>query len=110
MAPPGLKGLVVADTAIGSVRGGEGFYHYRQYDAVEVARHHTFEAAAALLIDGALPTGAGEAAFRAELAHRPPPRRRHLAALGTSPRWPAPRWPACGPPSPCWPTTPPPST
>jgi citrate synthase len=67
IAPPGLKGLVVADTAIGSVRGQEGFYHYRQYDAVEIARHHTFEAAAALLIDGSLPDGQAEALFRAEL-------------------------------------------
>lgn len=68
IAPPGLKGLVVAETSIGSVRGEAGFYHYRQYDAVEVARHHTLEAAAALLIDGALPDGPGESAFRAELA------------------------------------------
>lgn len=67
IAPPGLKGLVVADTAIGSVRGQEGFYHYRQYDAIEIARHQTFEAAAALLIDGELPTAADEGRFRAEL-------------------------------------------
>ena len=31
------KGLIVAETALGDVRGGEGFYHYRQYDAVELA-------------------------------------------------------------------------
>jgi len=68
VAPPGLKGLIVADTAIGSVRGEEGFFHYRHYDAVEIARHQTFEAAAALLIDGALPDQAAEATFRAELA------------------------------------------
>ncbi len=68
IAPPGLKGLVVADTAIGSVRGAEGFYHYRQLDAVDVARHHSFEAAAALLLDGAVPDAEGEASFRAELA------------------------------------------
>ncbi|MDH3679936.1 MAG: citrate synthase/methylcitrate synthase [Acidimicrobiia bacterium] len=67
VAPPGLKGLVVADTTIGSVRGAEGFYHYRRYDAVEIARHQTFEAAARLLIDGELPIGAEEALFRAEL-------------------------------------------
>jgi citrate synthase len=67
VAPPGLKGLIVAETAIGSVRGQEGFYHYRQYDAIEIARHQTFEAAAALLLDGALPTAAEESLFRAEL-------------------------------------------
>lgn len=66
-APPGLKGLVVADTTIGSVRGTEGFYHYRQHDAVDVARHHTFEATARLLVDGALPVGGQESAMRAEL-------------------------------------------
>ncbi|MFV0525767.1 MAG: citrate/2-methylcitrate synthase [Acidimicrobiales bacterium] len=65
VAPAGLKGLIVADTTIGSVQGGEGFYHYRQYDAVDVARHHTFEEAAALLLDGDLT--ASEADLRAEL-------------------------------------------
>ncbi|MEM9133010.1 MAG: citrate/2-methylcitrate synthase [Actinomycetota bacterium] len=68
VAPPGLKGLIVADTEIGSVRGSEGFYHYRAHDAVEIARHQTFEAAAALLVDGELPDADGEALFRAELA------------------------------------------
>ena len=78
IAPPGLKGLIVADTAVGSVRGEEGFFHYRQYDAVEIARHQTFEAAAALLLDGALPDRGDEGSFRAELAHN---RRLDPAAL-----------------------------
>jgi len=73
VAPPGLKGLIVADTTVGSVRGDEGFFHYREHDAVEVARHQTFEAAASLLLDGALPDQATEGVFRAELA-----RNRHL--------------------------------
>jgi citrate synthase len=68
VAPPGLKGLVVAETTIGGVRGEEGFFHYRQHDGVEIARHQTFEAAAALLIDGALPTAGQESLLRAELA------------------------------------------
>ena len=68
IAPPGLKGLVVADTEIGSVRGEEGFFHYRNHNAVEIARHQTFEAAASLLIDGALPDRGDEGSFRAELA------------------------------------------
>lgn len=67
IAPPGLKGLVVADTQVGSVRGDEGFFHYRQHDAVAVARHHSLEAAAALLIDGTLPGARAEEEFRAEL-------------------------------------------
>ena len=33
LAPAGLKGVVVAETALGDVRGTEGFYHYRQYAA-----------------------------------------------------------------------------
>ena len=35
--PRGLKGVIVADTALGDVRGLEGFYHYRQYSAPELA-------------------------------------------------------------------------
>lgn len=84
VAPPGLKGLVVADTTIGSVRGDEGFFHYRHYDAVEIARHQTFEAAAALLIDGTLPDRGAEGAFRAELAssrHIPPATMQALATI-----------------------------
>ncbi len=68
IAPPGLKGLIVADTTIGSVRGDEGFFHYRDHDAVEIARHQTFEAAASLLIDGTLPSAAEESSMRAQLA------------------------------------------
>jgi len=68
VAPPGLKDLIVADTRIGSVRGEEGFFHYREHDAVEIARHHTFEAACALLIDGDLPDATHESGFRSELA------------------------------------------
>ena len=67
IAPPGMKGVIVADTTIGSVRGAEGFFHYRQYDAIDIARHHTFEAAAALLIDGELPGATEESRFRSEL-------------------------------------------
>lgn len=84
VAPPGLKGLIVADTEVGSVRGEEGFFHYREHDAVEVARHQTFEAAAALLIDGALPDQGSEGAFRAELAtnrHIEPATMATLAAI-----------------------------
>jgi len=84
IAPPGLKGLIVADTTVGSVRGEEGFFHYRQHDATKIARNQTFEAAAALLIDGELPDRPGESAFRAELAsnrHLSPSTVRALAAI-----------------------------
>lgn len=68
-APPGLKGLVVAETSIGSVRGQEGFYHYRQYDATKLAETTSIEATAHLLLMGSLPTAAAEAAFRDRLGN-----------------------------------------
>lgn len=68
--PPGLAGVIVADTALGDVRGDEGFYHYRQYSGIDVARQATFEAAAHLLVKGHLPDAATEEAFRAELGRQ----------------------------------------
>lgn len=68
IAPPGLKGLVVADTAVGTVRGDLGFYHYREHDATDVARGQSFEATARLLLDGSLPNATEESTFRSELA------------------------------------------
>jgi citrate synthase len=53
--PPGLKGVVVAETSLGDVRGDEGFYHYRQYAATDLAATRTFEDVWCLLIDGELP-------------------------------------------------------
>ena len=35
--PRGLEGVVVAETSVGDVRGQEGFFHYRQYSATELA-------------------------------------------------------------------------
>ncbi len=66
--PRGLKGVIVAETEIGEVRGLEGFYHYRQYSAVDVCTHYGFEDAWALLVDGHLPDADEAATFRAELA------------------------------------------
>ena len=54
-APPGLKGVIVADTTIGKVRGDEGFYHYREYDASELARTRSVDEVVALLLHRALP-------------------------------------------------------
>ncbi len=56
--PPGLKGVEVTDTEIGDVRGLEGFYHYRQYSAVELARQRTLEDVWQLMLDGSLPADA----------------------------------------------------
>jgi len=68
IAPPGLKGLIVADTAVGSVRGDEGWYHYRGRNAAALARENSFEAVAHLLLNGALPDRAAEEVLRVELA------------------------------------------
>jgi citrate synthase len=73
--PPGLKGVVVAATGIGDVRGEEGFYHYRQYSAVDLAMTRTFEEVWQLLVDGDLPDAAASSRFRSEVApyrHLPP--------------------------------------
>ncbi|MFF9110912.1 citrate synthase/methylcitrate synthase [Streptomyces sp. NPDC014805] len=67
-APRGLAGVVVTDTEIGDVRGLEGFYHYRQYSAVDLARTRTFEDVWHLLIFGELPDAERGAAFAARTA------------------------------------------
>ncbi|MST35188.1 citrate synthase/methylcitrate synthase, partial [Acidimicrobiaceae bacterium USS-CC1] len=58
--PPGLKGVAVTATGIGDVRGSEGFYHYRQYAATELARHRSLEDVWQLVLDGHLPADADE--------------------------------------------------
>jgi citrate synthase len=68
VAPPGLKGVVVAETALGDVRGEEGFFHYRQYSAPELAAARSFEDVWHLVFDGELPSVAERAAFAAEVA------------------------------------------
>ncbi|HKA92209.1 MAG TPA: citrate/2-methylcitrate synthase, partial [Acidimicrobiia bacterium] len=54
--PKGLEGVVVADTTIGDVRGLEGFYHYRQYNAIDLAEKRTLEDVWYLLFEGELPS------------------------------------------------------
>lgn len=66
--PRGLAGVVVTDTQVGDVRGLEGFYHYRQYSAVELAQSRAFEDVWHLLVHGELPDGERGAAFAAETA------------------------------------------
>ncbi|QKW29821.1 citrate synthase/methylcitrate synthase [Streptomyces seoulensis] len=67
-APRGLAGVVVTDTRIGDVRGLEGFYHYRQYSAVDLAHHRRFEDVWHLLVHGELPDADRGAAFAARTA------------------------------------------
>ncbi|MFE4858669.1 citrate synthase/methylcitrate synthase [Streptomyces sp. NPDC056670] len=73
--PRGLAGVVVTDTELGDVRGREGFYHYRQYSAVELAESRTFEDVWHLMFHGGLPDAEARAAFTARTA-----RLRHLPA------------------------------
>src|ERR1700693_2877556 len=55
LAPRGLEGVAVAETSVGDVRGEEGFFHYRGYNAVELARRCSFEQVWHLLAEGELP-------------------------------------------------------
>src|SRR6516165_2186992 len=69
--PKGLEGVVVADTTIGDVRGLEGFYHYRQYSAVDLAKTRPLEDVWYLLFKGRLPeTLAEREAFAADIRPR----------------------------------------
>lgn len=56
IAPAGLAGVIVSDTEIGDVRGTEGFFHYRQYDATQLAEHRSLEDVWYLVLHGDLPT------------------------------------------------------
>ncbi|MER6460956.1 citrate synthase/methylcitrate synthase [Streptomyces sp. NPDC001228] len=85
--PRGLAGVVVTDTEVGDVRGAEGFYHYRQYSAVELARTRGFEDVWHLLVHGGLPDAARSAAFAAETAalrHLPDEVRTALPAVAAA--------------------------
>jgi len=86
MAPPGLEGVAVAETAIGDVRGEEGCFHYRGYNAAQLARELSFEQVWHLLSEGFLPDPAEAAAFRrstGELRALPEPVARLLPELAS---------------------------
>lgn len=68
--PPGLHGVVVADTRIGDVRGDLGSFHYRGHDASSLARDHTFDDVWFLLRAGHLPSPDERTAFRSEATSR----------------------------------------
>lgn len=65
--PRGLKGVVVTDTEVGDVRGIEGFYHYRQYSAIDLAMSRSFEDVWQLFLYGELPRGSQRAEFAARV-------------------------------------------
>jgi citrate synthase len=67
-AAPGLAGVSVARTEVSDVLGREGFYHYRGYNAVDIARRGRVEDAWHLMLHGCLPDPAQRAAFAAATA------------------------------------------
>jgi citrate synthase len=67
--PRGLTNVVVTETELSDVRGHEGFFHYRQYSATELAEHCTVEEVWRLLLDGDLPERAEARRFQEEV-HR----------------------------------------
>jgi citrate synthase len=67
-AAAGLADVSVASTTVSDVLGRLGFYHYRGYNATDLARRGTFEDAWYLMLHGELPTAAQRATFAAEVA------------------------------------------
>src|ERR1700688_1560306 len=63
LAPRGLEGVAVAETSGGDVRREEGVFHYRGYNATELARRCSFEQVWHLLVEGELPDDAQLKAF-----------------------------------------------
>ena len=82
--PRGLEGVVVSETEVGDVRGMEGFFHYRQYSAVDLAAQRTLEDVWYLLFHGHLPSGRERAGFSERIAQErslPPRLTSHLPHL-----------------------------
>jgi citrate synthase len=66
--PRGLKGVAVAETTIGDVRGDESFFHYREHNALDLARTRSLEDVWHLIHRGRLPSGIERGGFVAETA------------------------------------------
>ena len=66
--PAGLRDVVVTTTELGDVRGAEGFYHYRGYPAIELARTRTLEDVWFLFVEGRLPNAGEQADFAKKVA------------------------------------------
>jgi len=85
----GLEGVVVAETEVGDVRGQEGFYHYRQYNAVELAEKRSLEDVWHLMYQGSLPSAAERERFDEEIRSLrpiPPSVKGLLPAIATAGR------------------------
>ena len=87
--------MAVTDTEIGDVRGLEGFYHYRQYSATELARHRSLEDVWQLLLRRLPSRRRGRAAHASRpRSARPAPSRLHLLDALPGHRRASPRPPA----------------
>jgi citrate synthase len=85
--PPGLEGVIVAETGLGDVRGEEGFFHYRQYSAIDLASACALEDVWYLLFFGDIPRPAERSRFDAQvraMRDLPPALRAQLPALAAS--------------------------
>ena len=85
--PAGLEGVVVAETELGDVRGEEGFYHYRQYSAVDLAASCSLEDVWHLMFYGSLPDPKQGRRFRDRIAKEralPETLRAQLPALASA--------------------------
>lgn len=65
--PPGLEGVIAAQTSIGAVNGQQGFYHYRGYNAVELAGERSYEEVWHLMHRGNLPERGDALEFAAQV-------------------------------------------
>jgi citrate synthase len=68
--PAGLEGVVVAETTVGDVRGQEGFFHYRQYSAVDLAERRSLEDVWHLMFKGELPDAVASEQFARQVRDR----------------------------------------
>ncbi|QUQ72200.1 citrate/2-methylcitrate synthase [Kutzneria sp. CA-103260] len=66
--PAGLRDVVVTTTELGDVRGAEGFYHYRGYSAIDLARTRTLEDVWFLFVEGRLPDADERREFAEQVA------------------------------------------
>ncbi|WP_232241182.1 citrate/2-methylcitrate synthase [Kutzneria sp. 744] len=66
--PAGLRDVVVTTTELGDVRGAEGFYHYRGYPAIDLARTRTLEDVWFLFVEGRLPDAVERLEFAEQVA------------------------------------------
>ena len=71
-APPGLYGVVVADTNIGKSESNEtgGSLIYRGYEISDLVENATFEETAFLVLNGKLPNRAQLQEFSSQLRKR----------------------------------------